>query len=252
MLDEHVDGAVGQVVQVERLLVGVQAPGAALVEHLLQPDVRDRRDQLEQRRQRLPDRRDDRGVLLGRAEADDEQRVAGREVVLLGHEGGRRRAQAGDQEPSVGRQRLDEVARLKRSASRPRSSAPEEEAEVDHRARPRAARYSKEVTTPKLPPPPRSAQKRSGFSSAEARRTRPSAVTTSAATQVVDVRPALRLSQPMPPPSVRPPMPVWLTKPPAVGQPVAWVAASTSAQVAPPPHDRPPRRRVDRRRVHRG
>ena len=41
------------------------------------------------------------------------------------------------------------------------------------------------MTTPKLPPPPRNAQRSSGFSSSEARTSSPSAVTSSAATQVV-------------------------------------------------------------------
>ena len=42
------------------------------------------------------------------------------------------------------------------------------------------------VATPKLPPPPRIAQNRSGFVSASARSSRPSAVTTSAASEIVD------------------------------------------------------------------
>ena len=108
--------------------------------------------------------------------------------------------------------------------------------------------YSNDVTTPKLPPPPRSAQKRSGFSSlrcahdarvgghdlggdAGCRRSgRPSCV-----------------SQPMPPPSVSPPMPVWLMKPPGVARPCCCVAASTSAQVAPPPQTARRAAGIDRR-----
>ena len=97
-------------------------------------------------------------------------------------------------------------------------------------------RYSKDVTTPKLPPPPRRAQKRSACSSAEARRSLPSAVTTSAARRLSAVRPCRRDSQPIPPPRVRPPIPVVLTKPPGTARPCACVAASTSPQVAPPPH----------------
>ena len=46
-----------------------------------------------------------------------------------------------------------------------------------------------ELTTPKLPPPPRSPQKRSGFSSALAVSTRPSAVTTSAERRLSQARP---------------------------------------------------------------
>ena len=63
-----------------------------------------------------------------------------------------------------------------------------------------------------------------------------SAVTTSAATRLSQESPAFFVSQPMPPPSVSPAMPVWLMNPPGVASPCAWVAASTSAQVAPPPH----------------
>ena len=66
------------------------------------------------------------------------------------------------------------------------------------------SRYSNAVTTPKLPPPPRSAQNRSGFSSALARTSSPSAVTTSAASRLSHAGPCLRASQPRPPPSVRP------------------------------------------------
>ena len=57
--------------------------------------------------------------------------------------------------------------------------------------RPGWSANSNDVTTPKLPPPPRSAQNRSGFSSVDARTMRESAVTTSAATQVVAGEPGL-------------------------------------------------------------
>ena len=49
-----------------------------------------------------------------------------------------------------------------------------------------------------------SGQNRSGWSSALARRNRPSAVTTSAETRLSEVSPALRTSQPIPPPRVKP------------------------------------------------
>ena len=64
--------------------------------------------------------------------------------------------------------------------------------------------YSSDAAIPKLPPPPRIAQKRSAFSSALARTTRPSAVTRSAARKLSSARPYLGISQPMPPPSVKP------------------------------------------------
>ena len=104
----------------------------------------------------------------------------------------------------------------------------------DSTSGPRACRRnSKAATTPKLPPPPRSAQKRSGFSSALARRSRPSAVTTSAATRLSMVSPNLRVIQPKPPPRVSPAMPVVELIPVGTASPWAWVAASRSASVAP-------------------
>ena len=61
-------------------------------------------------------------------------------------------------------------------------------------------------------------------------------VTTSADDEVVACSGrALRVSQPMPPPRVRPPMPVWLMKPPGTARPCCCVAPSRSAHVAPPP-----------------
>ena len=58
--------------------------------------------------------------------------------------------------------------------------------------------YSKEETTPKFPPPPRTAQKRSLFSSPLAVRTLPSAVTISAEMQIVE-RQAMLAHQPAEP-----------------------------------------------------
>src|SRR5262245_56534255 len=42
------------------------------------------------------------------------------------------------------------------------------------------------------------------------------------------------MSQPMPPPRLRPPTPVWPTMPPVVARPCAWVSWSTSPHRAPP------------------
>ena len=78
---------------------------------------------------------------------------------------------------------------------------------------------SSAVTTPKLPPPPRIAQSSSGCSSSDARTTRPSQVTSSAATRLSHARPCLRSSQPEPPPSVSPATPVVDTRPPVVARP---------------------------------
>ena len=97
------------------------------------------------------------------------------------------------------------------------------------------SRKRNEVTTPKFPPPPRSAQNRSGFSSALARTRSPLASTTSASSRLSIASPCLRLRWPMPPPSVRPPTPVVETIPLGVARPCSFVALSTSPQVQPPP-----------------
>src|SRR5947209_4734583 len=60
---------------------------------------------------------------------------------------------------------------------------------------------------PKLPPPPRRPQSRSAFSLSLACTRQPSAVTTSAPTRLSQARPCLRISQPIPPPSVKPATP---------------------------------------------
>ena len=91
------------------------------------------------------------------------------------------------------------------------------------------------MATPKLPPPPCSAQKSSGFSSADAVSTRPSAVTTSAETRLSQASPILRSSQPLPPPSTKPPTPVVDTRPPVVASRCGSVARSRWLIVAPPP-----------------
>jgi hypothetical protein len=61
----------------------------------------------------------------------------------------------------------------------------------------------------------------------------PSAVTTSADTRLSQVRPYLRSSQPIPPPRVKPAMPVLDTRPPVTAKPNAWVSWSSSDQVTP-------------------
>ena len=90
-----------------------------------------------------------------------------------------------------------------------------------------------EVTTPKLPPPPLSPMKRSGFSAVLAVTTCPSAVTTSAAIRLSEVRPQRRSSQPLPLPSVRPAIPVVEKRPPVTARPCVCVAASNSPHVSP-------------------
>ena len=90
------------------------------------------------------------------------------------------------------------------------------------------------MTTPKLPPPPRSAQKRSGFSSALAVTSSPSAVTSSNDSTLSQLSPCLRTSQPTPPPSVSPATPVLETTPTGTASPWRCVSRSRSPSVAPP------------------
>jgi hypothetical protein len=94
---------------------------------------------------------------------------------------------------------------------------------------------SNEVTTPKLPPPPRSAQNSSGSSLAETRCSAPSAVTIVAPIRLSIVSPCLRVSQPKPPPRVRPATPVVELMPSGVARPCACASRSKSASRAPGP-----------------
>ena len=103
----------------------------------------------------------------------------------------------------VGRPSRNSAQQVRRRARRDRRSGPRRRS-----GRPGAASSSNCVTIPKLPPPPRSPQSRSAFSVSLAWTSRPSAVTTSAPTRLSQARPCLRISQPMPPPSVKPPTPV--------------------------------------------
>ena len=117
--------------------------------------------------------------------------------ALRMHEPHRELVRRGRDELAVG---LEQRAAPGRTGARSAPRAPA--------GRSACSRYSNDVTTPKLPPPPRIAQNRSGLSVALARdAVLPSAVTTSAAIRLSMVSPSLRLSQPNPPPSVRPAMP---------------------------------------------
>ena len=86
---------------------------------------------------------------------------------------------------------------------------------------------------PKFPPPPRTPQNRSGLTLSLAVTSSPSAVTRSTESRLSTVAPYLRISQPMPPPSVRPAMPVWVTIPPTVASPWSCVSRSSSPQSTP-------------------
>ena len=80
-------------------------------------------------------------------------------------------------------------------------------------------RNSKDETTPKLAPAPRSPQKRSAFSCSLAVSVRPSAVTIRAESRLSVAMPYVGMSHPMPPPSVRPAIPVVEITPPVTARP---------------------------------
>src|SRR6266566_4711961 len=82
---------------------------------------------------------------------------------------------------------------------------------------------------PKFPPPPRTPQNRSAFSFGLAVTLRPSANTISTDSRLSTVSPCLRTSQPKPPPSVNPAMPVLETNPPVVAKPRTRVALIRAA-----------------------
>ena len=86
---------------------------------------------------------------------------------------------------------------------------------------------------PKLPPPPRTPQNRSEFRSLLAWTNSPSAVTRSTEMSWSIDNPCLRMIQPIPPPSVSPATPVWVTMPDGTARPNAWVSRSRSPSSAP-------------------
>ena len=182
-----VDRLVGQLAQPVDLEVLADAVRVAGVEHLLQRRVGHRLDHV-----------DDRvGAPRAAAAAPPRPPRAARRssrrcpppacprsssgTNVLGRRGDQRQAAAHLvgrllDEVAVGAQHLARLRRAGTRASRPSRSG-----------RPGAARNSNSVTTPKLPPPPRSPQNRSAFSSALARTTLPSAVTTSAESRLSQV-----------------------------------------------------------------
>ena len=85
-----------------------------------------------------------------------------------------------------------------------------------------------DAAIPKLPPPPRTAQNRSAFSSSLTRRVRPSAVTSCTDVRLSRARPYLPISHPIPPPRVRPAIPVLDTTPPVVASRCSWVSRLNS------------------------
>jgi hypothetical protein len=114
------------------LLIGVKAPGVGLVEYLLQFDVGQGSDQVEQWRDTIPDLGDEFGVLRPGPESCQQQRVAGREVVLLWHERRRWRVHRSDYGIDVARHRRGDLAGQPQHL-RALLQAPEEQPELHHR-----------------------------------------------------------------------------------------------------------------------
>ena len=140
-LDDHVDGLVGEGLEVEGLLVGVNAPGERLVEHLLERRERHRRDHLEERReQSRPDAVHDAPVALlaspmpTATRSEDEA-----EVVLGGDEGLGWRGHGHHLEAHVGREIGDDLARHPQGVGR-LVHAVEEHAPARSAVPPRAGR----------------------------------------------------------------------------------------------------------------
>lgn len=75
------------------------------------------------------------------------------------------------------------------------------------------------VATPNPIPAPRMAQNKSGSWWAEHVTIRPSARTISASRRLSMTKPCRAVRCPNPPPSVRPPIPVWFTTPPTAARP---------------------------------
>src|ERR1700674_4554974 len=233
VLSENLDDTIAQLVQVQRLFVRQDPPRVRLVEHLLERHVRHRRDQLKEGRHRVPDRLDKLGVLLRRPIANDDQGEARSEVVLLWNKRRRWGAESAKKAACRMRQRLQVIAAEAKGRG-PFVDAPKEQAQVNQRAD-RAKSILERRHDTKIAAAAAVAQKRSGFSFAAAVRILPSAVTTCAETRLSQLSPACAVKCPIPPPSVSPPMPVRLMNPPVTASPCAWVAASRSCHVAPPP-----------------
>ena len=191
VLEDDLDRAVGELFEVDGLLVGVHAPGRGLVEHLLERDVGDRRHELDERRER---RFAIGAISAACASASPPSRHHGErerraEVQFLGNERRGRRAEPGEEHAAVVGEAYDELARepeqvaaVRRGARRTARGAPAGRpgaARTRTRSRRRSCRRRR--GSPRTDP---------GSRPRTPRRTRPSAVTTSAPTRLSTVRPA--------------------------------------------------------------
>ena len=85
-----------------------------------------------------------------------------------------------------------------------------------------------------MPPPPRSAHMRSGCEASVTSRTSPPAVTSWTPVRLSAARPCVDMSQPRPPPSVYPAIPVLEIAPPVTARPLTAASRFSSAHVTPP------------------
>ncbi len=197
------DRLVAQLVDVRGAHVVVRAPRPERVEQALHGGVRDHADQVRDRVAQRPSAAASRvAPCLGLAGVDRDDRHDRLAVRRLGEERrGRRRREVHERRHLV-RQSRDPVAVEPQDLLG--AVAGEEDRAGEQRRPDRVSRNSSEVAIPKLPPPPRRPHSSSGFSSSLVCTSRPSAVTTSAPIRLSHARPILRISQPMPPPSVKP------------------------------------------------
>ena len=218
-VDERVDRVVGEAGEVVAALPVAVAVRVDVVERGLERGVRHRpvqaRDRRAERRERLEQRR----AALEVGAERDERRAPACPSAPAGNGGaGGTCVSTSQSDTSSGaserRSRARCAARPRRRRARRRS------ARRGRAGRPSCSRYSNETTTPKLPEPPRRPQNRSGCSCADAVTSRPSAVTRSTESRLSIVRPYWRDSQPMPPPSVSPAMPVCEIWPPGTASPM--------------------------------
>ncbi len=204
------------------------------VEHRLMSDVRLRLTEVEHRGAEALQRANDLLAVLDRTRHSSTRSPRTELAMKLGWN------EIEVPEPAAGR-RSSSARRGPPRSSRGRSATPQAPSPSARRSvRLRTvgptgwSRNSNSVTIPKLPPPPRRPQKRSAFSSSLAVTSSPPAVTrstddqagrSSAHTCDAAIRSRRRGSGPA--------TPVWVTIPPVVASPNAWVSRSSSPQRTP-------------------
>ena len=157
-----------EVVEVQALVIGMDAPRRGVVEHLLQRHVRHRRDQLEQRRRGRAAARPQRRAPRRCPSLATRTAMPGAPWCCSGTNGSGGADSAGDQR-AHGVAGAGTGAPGRRPAARRRPPVARRSSPGGPAGRPRGAANTNSVTTPKLVPAPRSAQNRSGSWSSAAR-----------------------------------------------------------------------------------